>query len=198
MNFILELRKAIVAEFRERFERVPVDEHTRSTFTAADLRHSLAGKPRIAIRVGFEGVLEDAKDELAKVNLQITWAAYVCARDGGKEDIPRDQAILRLIPDLIALVSAQPWEAPDGILLGKPKTFRVVGGFQGDVDDTASEAVWLVRWKQDVGFDSSTDGSTDDDLRPFLYLLTQFDLAPADETIDAEDTILLPQTEDDP
>jgi hypothetical protein len=191
---ILELRKAITLALRSRFHPLEahIKEHPRSRFVVADLEESLRNT-YLALRVAYLGVLEDPSEEQLTVTLPMTWAIFIVAKDGRKDEKSRDVSILNVAPTIIELVKANTWDVPDdsGAVLSKPERIRFVPAYQGDEDATASKAVWAVTWKQTLSFDALDDGS--DGLRPLLELITRYDIAPADDVIEGEDEIQLPQ-----
>lgn len=191
---ILELRKAICTALRSKFQPFDkhIDEHPRSRFVTADLELSLRNT-HLAMRVAFLGVLEEPSEESALVTLPLTFAVFIIAKDGGKNEKPRDVLILDVAPTVFELVGQHPWDVADdsGATLSKPTRLRFIPAYQGDEDNTASKAIWAVTWKQTLSFDALTDGS--DGLRPLLEVITRYDIAPADDVVEGEDTILPPQ-----
>ncbi len=194
---ILELRKAICTALRSKFQPLQehIKEHPRSRFVTADLEMSLRGT-KLAMRVGFLGVLEEPNEELALVTMPLTWAIFLIASDGSKNEKTRDQLIMDVAPSVFELVGKHEWDVPEdsGATLSKPTRLRFIPAYQGDEDNTASKAIWAVTWKQTLSFDQLTDGS--DGLRPLLEVIARYDIAPADDVVEGEDEINPPQDEE--
>lgn len=191
---ILELRKSICDALKNKLHPLhqSIAEHPRSRFVTADLEQSLRNT-HLAMRVAFLGVLEEPSEEAALVTLPLTFAVFIIAKDGRKDELTRDQLIMGAAPEVFELVGQHPWDVADdsGATLSKPTRLRFIPAYQGDEDNTASKAIWAVTWKQTLSFDALTDGS--DGLRPLLEVITRYDIAPADDVIEGEDEIHPPQ-----
>jgi hypothetical protein len=92
-------------------------------------------------------------------------------------------AAVWLLPRLIEAVASTTW--PECCGEHKATRIRSSEAFPGEVDGK-SDAVWSVSWMQVLTVSPCDSG---DDLRPFLTLITSYDIEPADGTIDASDTI---------
>lgn len=189
MTQIIQMRQSIVERLRARFPGVDIAAHPRASFGPADLTDALRNKA-FAVRISFAAVPEDAVWSSNDTDIPTAWAAYLCAKDVSDQD-SRETLILTFLPSMIAAVASFDWPScGDGFEEHKSERIRAAEAFPGDVDGK-SVAVWSVSWKQVLTVSPCDNG---DDIRPFLTLITRYDIEPADGTIDASDTISLPRT----
>lgn len=184
---ILEMRAAIVRKLREALPGVDVDEHPRA---ALDPRDIDACKQALTLRVSFAGTPEDAQMSADEVQTATAWAIYVITKDGGPDKLPRDVIALRVLPSILRTVASDHFCTD--FAAEKPRMVRSKELYAGEAEaSTRSAMVWGVSWTQLICI--PPDESELEGLRPFLKLIVDYDLAPANEVIDATDTILLPQ-----
>ncbi len=190
---ILRLRTAIRDVLRAALPGVSVEEFPRASMDTADL--DLALKDRsLALRVAFRGIEADATFSANEVDAPESWAVFIAAKDQtGETRLSRDQLILGVIPQVLRAVAPGTWfgeslDEDDDDCAHKLTRLRAVPAYEGETD-TRGAALWAVTWQQTVSIPPVADG----DIRPFLTLVTSYDLAPADEVIDASDTITLEQ-----
>lgn len=181
---ILAMRAAIVAKLRERFPDTNIEEHKRTTFGAQDLSLTLKDRS-IAVRVAFSGVPEESKWSSNEVDFPAAWSVYLCTKDiSGKHPLPRDVIALRFLPALLLAVSPGTWAVDFDH--GDLKKLRSASLFEGEAEGK-SALVWGVSWLQSITY---SDEAALADLRPFLTLLTKYDLAPSpDGVFEANETI---------
>lgn len=194
---LVRMRDAIVAGLRARLgEELAnfVDAHTSSDFLVPDVEAALSKNNYVAVRVMYLGVADDPEKDATGVTMPNTWAIFVCAKDGAKDKVGRNDRILALLPEVFAAVKANDWDVGDDETLGKPARIRVRPYYQGTPDKTASIAAWGVTWRVSTSFEDAGAGDEDADIRPLKFLLTRWDLAPKDGVIDATDDVRFPET----
>lgn len=188
-NEILVMRAAIVERLREVLPGVDVQEHPRVDVDVRDIARMVqTQRNKLALRVAFTGI-KGAQYVAFEADAPCGWAVYIAAADipsqATRPAISRDVAILALLPTVIATIVA------DNFDIGETEARKPVGVDSGQIYEgeaeasVASAAVWAVTWQQTVIFTPPAD----DDIRPLLSLITSYDIAPADEVIDASDTI---------
>jgi len=193
---ILALRKAIVKRLQEKLPGVNVEEHRRAKFDPRDFDRCLKDRA-LALRVAFVGTPEDVQLSSNDVDAPEAWAIYIAAKDVADEQrtIHRDETIFEVLPTILRTVCSNGWDVGD-IEMSKPMKVRSAELDGGEAETSAkSTMLWGVSWLQVACIPPEQDG----DIRPFLTLITKYDLTPnedsvpEDRTFEAEDTITLPQ-----
>jgi hypothetical protein len=184
---ILTVRKAMVERLETALRGIDVKAHPRPGFGPADLTAALKDKP-LAIRLAFVSVPEDAVWSSNETDMPCAWAIYLAAKDIGGTAPSRETQVLTILPRIIELVASFGWAQCCGE--HRAENIRSAELYAGEVDGQ-SACVWSVTWRQVLTVSPCDNG---DDLRPFLTLITRYDIEPADGTIDASDTISMPRT----
>lgn len=192
---IVEMRAAIVAKLVAAFPELTNDAiaaFPRAQMDTSDLNEALRNR-NLALRVAFTGIVDDAQLSSNEIDAPETWCIFVAAKDVANGP-KRDVVLLTILPDILHAVAPGQWL--DGATEDDPddnahevEKLRAQPLYEGEVD-TKGALLWAVTWQQTVSIPATL---AVDDLRDFLTLITSYDLAPADEDIDATDTIQMRQ-----
>jgi hypothetical protein len=184
---ILQARKAIVDRLARILDPVPVAVHPHASM---DQRHleSILKNRYLGVYVAFRGnQQEDAAYNFPEVDAPFDWAVFICAKDGDKSGLRRDEQILSVLPAVLVAVaqSGELAQLSEELQIARPERIRSVPVFEGELE-IGSTMLWAVTWRQGM---SLGEKAAADDLRPYLTLVTRYDLAPKDGVIDATDVI---------
>ena len=183
---IIKLREEFTRRLEEAFRGVDVRSHPRPGFGSEDLALALKDKS-LALRVAFVSVPEDAVWSSQETDIPCAWAIYIAAKDIGGVKPSRETQVLTILPRVIELVASFAWPESEECGEHRAQRIRAAELYAGDVDGR-SACVWSVTWKQVVSLAPCDNG---DDIRPFITLITSYDIEPADGQIDASDTIAM-------
>lgn len=188
---ILAVRAAIAAKLRAAISPVPVEEHPLTKVTSDQL-HQLLSDRHLVVRVSCLGNPREPADYDGEINTPFEWAAWICAKDGHSSKLSRSDLILSLLPMVMIEVAKAPLSGSfqvnsgeDSLAARSPRSIRSLATHEGEPGGN-SDAIWMVSWQQTVDL---KDVNANRDLRPFLELITKYDLAPKDGVIDATDVI---------
>lgn len=187
---ILVMRAAIVERLREVLPGVDVQEHPRVSISGQDVLRVIQTQPsKLGLRVAYTGS-DGARDASYETDTPCMWAIYIVAGDipaqATRPAISRDATILGLLPTILRTVAANHFDVGD-VTARRPERVRAGELYGGEAEASiASAAIWAVEWTQMVSF---TEELEDGALLPLLKLITSYDLAPANDVIDASDTI---------
>lgn len=192
-NQVLELRKAIAADLRERLYPVDVEEFPFAKFSTEDLEKALRNR-NAAVFVSFAGVPVGAEASDGGARANEAWAVYVVTKDlrgpfdpkacDGELSTDRSTVALRIVPEVVRAVTESLWDV--SFVVQVAKHLRADEFHRGETD-TFGKMVWGVSWVQGAEIEAPLPS----DLREFLTVVTRYDLAPADGELDAEDLIFM-------
>jgi phage gp37-like protein len=131
--------------------------------------------------------LRDAHVEGAQKTGMFEMGAFIVTKDQGR--LKRDVAALNLLETCLTVISPlQRWGLEDA---QAPESIRGRNLFGGKLD-SQGVAIWAVTWHQGLDLNVFDPATLDD----FLTYHVSYDIAEADETVDAQDTVTLDGPED--
>lgn len=151
-------------------------------FSFDDLKRYAVKAP--AAVVACVNIPEFEERGTAKLLANVQWSIYVVTR--GDSSTRRDAEALTLITALAKLVQGNFWEDADEEETADERPQRIRGSNMRSTGlDKSGVALWALAWNQKIDiadFDLTTLGNFD-------KFYAEWDLAEADDTIDAEDNI---------
>lgn len=180
---VLSMRDAIVSRIRATIPALRTCEPHGGDFTTTELDRYTTNTPAaLVVCLGMSGS-EDLGGETLRT---YRWAVFVVARDlpRGAPETPIAKADVALsISDTLArLVSGERWNGTAGTAASSIRTQNLYSA----ASDRRGVTFWAVTWEQATDDeDELLDVST---LPDFLRIHTDYDLAPGDEHLDAQDT----------
>lgn len=157
----------------------------RGEFTYDNLQ-GIAARPMTCL-VSFLGVKE-ADLQAGEVRCRCQFGAFVLTTDRPK--VSRDSSALVIVTRLLMAVPGNLW----GLDISAPENVEAINLYPAG--DDQGLALWKIIWEQPVAFDV-TDLNDDAILNDFLTWHSDWDLATADEQIDASDDVTLPGPADE-
>ncbi|KAB7624323.1 hypothetical protein [Alkalilimnicola sp. S0819] len=177
---LLSFRDAVVAGISQALTELKSCEAHGGRFDEKELRRYALRAPAVLVAVRRIPALA-AENEITPT---LTCAAFVVTRDARGR--PRDAAGLALVEALLQVVANNTWGLD---WAHRPQRLEADNLYSAALDKQGV-ALWGVAWQQAVDLAPEVDSAT---LADFITHHQDYDLAPADGTADASDTITLAQ-----